>query len=369
MMEDLVKYTRRLLRLSFKNAGLNKSQMDNLAELVIAFFFSESFTLREIASKLLGESNVKHKLKRLQYFLDTLKLDNSFWQGFIKTIFSLPHFGLGRRKYLTLLIDATTLKDDFWILAASISYQGRAIPVYLKVWRGVNEPYDYWSRVKEFLMALKSLLPERYAYTLIADRGFQGAKMFDMMKEIKWDYVIRINDSYKIRLKDGSEFIQLGLFDDGIYEDVELGKKETYRGVNVAIQSARNEEGGTIKWFLATSLKDKESAVSDYKRRMWIEEGFKDLKGILKWEKYTKKIPERERIHKVVAVSCLSYAIQLSLGSDIEVPPSEEKKTSVIKRFQHLLTSGYRKVDEIYKKITANFAVNFYRLKLNEFFG
>ncbi|MBF0536604.1 MAG: transposase [Nitrospirae bacterium] len=358
-MDKLVQYTKKLISMSYKQ--LSKPQQENMAQLIVALFYTKSFSLRDISSSMLGESNVKHKLKRLKYFLDSITINMEFWKSFVKIIYSLPYFRLRARKYITILIDATTLREDFWILAASISYRGRAIPVYLKMWKGVNEPYDYWSRVEEFIRGLKELMPVKYKYELIMDRGFQGSVMFNLCKKTGWDYVIRINNSYKIKLTDGTEYIQLDLFSEGLYEDVVLGVTQPVKNINVVINSVKSEGNGAMKWHLATSLQDKERTVNDYSRRMWIEESFKDLKSELKWELYTRKIPGKKRLENTIIISCLSYAIRLSVGSDIEVPPSEEKKTSVLKRFQQLLVSGYRKIEIIYKKVISLLNVNIYR--------
>jgi hypothetical protein len=360
MIQNLVKITEKLISKSFSN--LSKPHIKNMSELIVAFFFNKSFSLRDIASNLPGESNVKHKLKRLIYFLDTLKIDKNFWQNYVKTIFSLPYFKLGKRKYITLLIDATTLKDDFWILTATISYKGRSIPIYLKLWKGVNESYDYWERVRGFLKSLKGILPEKFTYEIIADMGFQGHKMFDLCEEIGWDYVVRINGSYKVKTKTGEEFVQLSLFDDGMYKDIILGIKNKVEGTNVVINSIQTEAGDFAKWYLATNLEEKEPTVNDYTRRMWIEETFKDLKGELKWETYTKKLPDKSRIEKTIIISCLSYAIRLCLAEKIELPPSEEKKTSIFKRVQHLLVSAQSKIEGIYCKILSLFSLRLWRL-------
>jgi len=92
----------------------------------------------------------------------------------------LPYFKLRSRKYISLVLDFTTLRDDFLILSASVSYMGRAIPVYMKMWRGVNESYDYWGRVESFLKDLKELLP-LHQYWLIFDRGFSSKRLFEII--------------------------------------------------------------------------------------------------------------------------------------------------------------------------------------------
>jgi hypothetical protein len=358
MKNDLNKLILKLIRKPF--AHLNLPVQKNLAELIVALFHNNSFTLREISNHLNGESNVKHKLKRLIYFLDSLEINTAFWLSYVKTIFCLPYFRLKSRKHITILIDATTLKEHVWILAASISYQGRSIPIFLKTWRGVNEPYNYWSRVETFLFELKGLLPKKYKYVLIADRGFQGIKMYEIIKKISWDYVIRINNYFLIRLKNGETLIQLSLFDDGFFEDTSLGKINPM-DTNIAINSKTNEEGKKSKWYLMTSLDSKETAVSEYERRMWIEETFKDLKSELKWESYTDKVPTNNRLEKCVIVSCLSYSIRLCIGLNIQIPKSEEAKTSIFKRAQNAINAQSRNVLFILSTIITNLLVNYHK--------
>jgi len=99
----------------------NVSQKGNLADLVTAFLSHTSFALWDIASSLSGNTTTKHKHKRLVYFLDSLDINKNFWKSYALLLFSLPGFRLKRRKVITLALDATTLKADFWILAVTVS--------------------------------------------------------------------------------------------------------------------------------------------------------------------------------------------------------------------------------------------------------
>lgn len=355
MDPDLARQTYHILKRTFPQ--YHKYHQQTLAELMLVMFSHQRFTLRHIASRLLGQTNVKHKLKRLQNFLDKLTLDEQFWQSYVQTLFCLPYMKLRRRSKITLLIDATSLKDDVWILAASISYRGRSLPVYLRQWKGVHTNFDYWERVEEFVEQLKELLPDDLDYELIGDGGFEGARMFTLCRRVGWDQVIRINGSYSVKTPGGREFIQLSLFDDGYYRQVIIGQTNPTEGLNLAVCSAENSGR---RWYLATSV-DPEQAASDYARRMWIEQTFKDLKSVLKWETYTAKIPAHRRMEKLIVLSCLSYGFQLCLGTQVSLPPSEEKKTSLLQRFRHIYTSAYRKTKQIYSKMVAAFYVRHYR--------
>lgn len=362
MDQSTAKLVSSIVKKSF--AHLSRPQKKNLADLIMAFFHNPSFALWEIASCLSGETTTKHKHKRLIYFLDQFSIDLDFWKSFVLTVFSLPGFRFKSRKYLTLAIDATTLKDDFWILAVSVSFHGRSIPIYVRSWAGVNTPYNYWKRVETVLTELKQILPQGWHYELVADRGFQGETMLAILKKLDWDYVVRLNGCWRMKNKDGREYVQLDLFADGFYEQVYLGKKAQMGPVNVAINSLSSEDGGQSKWYLMTNRHRRDHAVNSYTRRFWIEETFKDLKSKLKWEGYTDKVPHKDRLTKCIVVSCLSYAIQTSIGSQIQLSPSEEKKTSVFNRFRQAYRRNSQKLEQIIIKFLGMIATYIRRTKI-----
>ena len=320
-------------------AGFSKPQLKNFADVVTTMFYNDSFSLRDISKNLEGDTTIKKKLKRLVYFLDSLKIDKNFWTSYIQLIFSLPNFKIRSRKYITLLIDATTLKDDVWILAVSISFCGRSIPVYIKTWKDVNSSYNYWERVLGVIKELETLLPKGYKYVIIADRGFQGKELADTLKAINWDFVVRLNENYLCKTKGGQKFVQLSLFNQGVHQLDALGKYHSIEATNILVKKQRNEQGKEIGFYLHTSIDNYDDSLNLYSQRMHIEETFKDLKSTLKWESYTAKLPEKNRLEKAITISCLSYAIQLSAGFKVELPPNQRKETSVFKRFQNLIIS------------------------------
>jgi len=332
---------------------LNLSQKKNLSDLLTAFLSNSSFTLWDIATSLSGNTTTKHKHKRLIYFLDSLCIDIDFWKSYSLALFSLPGFKFKKRKILTLALDATTLKDDFWILAVTISFNGRGIPLYLKSWKGVNENYKYWERVKSVLKDLKEIMPKGYLFEIVADRGFQGDIMFQMCKELDIDFIIRINDSYQIKLQNGKEYIQLSIFNDGYYITESLGKKSQTPDINLCVNSKKLENGEEAKWYLVANRRElsQEVMTERYTTRFWIEESIKDLKSKLHWEKYTEKIPQKERLTKCIIVSCLSYAIQTSIGNQMEISASDRLRTSVFNKFRQSIRRG---TDEL-KRVIINF--------------
>tara|TARA_B100000609_G_C17189835_1_gene421811 strand:+ start:108 stop:1211 length:1104 start_codon:yes stop_codon:yes gene_type:complete len=348
MDQKLLSFFHTLVKSNFKQ--LNKSQQFNLADLLLAFFYNTSFSTYDIASGLSGETSTKHKNKRLIYFLDSLEINLQFWKSIVLTIFSLPGFKLKSRKVITLAIDATTLKDDFWLLAISVSYKGRGIPILIKSWEGVNVKYTLWDRVRETLKDLREILPVNFKYEILADRGFQGDVVFALCEELGLDYVIRVNDSYKVKTKGGKSYIQLSLYNDGYYFIESFGKNKCSEGVNLVVNTKETSEG-KARWYLATNIvSDRGTIVSKYEQRFLIEETFKDLKSKLHWEKYTKKIPTNDRLIKNIIVSSLSYTIQTAIGNQLKMSDSERKVTSIFNKLRQTFRRGNKQLEKIIMK-------------------
>ena len=348
---DKVALYRQVLRL-FKYAfpSFSLPQVKMLAAITVAFWFTDSIRLWSFATHLPfpDVSNAKYLYNRLVRFLDKFQSDNlEFWKQYVRLVFSLPYFRFKRRKYITLLLDFTTLRDNYLVLGAAVSLKGRAIPVYLKIWEDPNRKYDFWKRVQNFLEELKKILPEGKEYEVIADRGFQGDKLVRICLDLGWEYIIRINGNYLVQVGD-KNYIQLSLFDAGIYYDVIVGKRSK-EVTNLVVNELESEDGNKLKWYLKSSLRDKERIVQDYERRMWIEEGIKDLKGYLKWESYTKKIPEKGRLKKIVICSILSYAIGLSMG--IRYEEVEEGKDIEVGRQEGLYRKFINRINMSIEKV------------------
>ena len=174
-----------------------------------------------------------------------------------------------------------------------------------------------------------------------------------MCKELGIDFIIRINDSYKVKLPNGKEYIQLSLFNDGYYITESLGKKSQTPEMNLCVNSKKLENGEVAKWYLAANRRalSQEAMTDRYTTRFWIEEGIKDLKSKLHWEKYTEKIPQNERLTKCVIISCFSYAVQTAIGNQLEMSQSDRLRTSIFNKFRQSIRRG---TDEL-KIVILNF--------------
>lgn len=184
---------------------------------------------------------------------------------------------LSENDFVFINVDFTTKKDKFLILSASIPFENRGIPLYFTM-RAYPKTAGKLNQKKmelAFIKALKHLLPKKYKYVIVADRGFCTLRFINLCLEANFDYIIRsitnLNiclDSKKTNLKN----IHKSPLD---LEDIYI---PTWQ-INTRLIT--NTKKGKI-WRLFTSLKEEnKSVIMQYVKRFNIEKMFQDQKSSL----------------------------------------------------------------------------------------
>ncbi|MCD4679500.1 MAG: hypothetical protein K8S00_03840 [Bacteroidales bacterium] len=326
-MKEQIRLYERILRSAFSQ--LTKPQLKVLAELIIALSRTASFTLRDIASNFQGDSDVKHKLKKLQYFLDGLDLNYYFWKSYISLILCLPNLKLSKRDKISITISSGNLGPSFRLITASISYRNQPLPLFLKLWNDYGYPANFKTEVKSILLLLKVQLSAKYNYVFIIDENLEEKNLTEICASQETDYIIRIRPN-RLKLKDASDFTDIKLFPDGIYQDSNTDVFPADLNSNVAIISIPSEDDSRSRLYFATNLTNKENIFNYYSNRMFFEDDLSFLINELKWSKYSKKLPERSRFEKLLIASCISYALNSSNENDI------------VKKLQHIIVNLLR---------------------------
>lgn len=224
------------------------------------------------------------------------------------------------------------------VLRAALVGRGRAITLYEEV-----HPEKKLGNRKvqhKFLSRLKKLLPENCKAILLTDGGFHN-EWFREVERLGWDYIgrIRAGSGKKFKYKGEETWINIGYCSRKATSTpryvghVDLGKEHPiathlylFKG-QVKKRKALTKEGkkqrnshsldygrsGREPWLLATSLKGRsflsaKRVIKKYKKRMQIEEGFRDLKSSqygLGFEKaLTKKIARIEILLMIAMLAC-----------------------------------------------------------------
>jgi transposase len=161
---------------------------------------------------------------------------------------------------------------------------------------------------------------------LTADRGFACVETFRLLKREKIAFVIRVKCNTLIRLKgEWKSLKSLELKADG--EKQKIGKVSYCRSdeesLEVAVSCVKASDEGKDRWYLVSNMKwSAEKMVAEYRRRFWIEEGFRDGTWTLGFAKA--RIKEISAWTRMFGLHALAMWVLASVESEILL--KDEKK-------------------------------------------
>lgn len=265
---------------------------------------SKRLSIASIGRHLESDAQVKHRIKKVDRLLG-----NKHLYGELATIYKgLSHYVfkyIAQDKVAPIVIDLCYLKDDHDIqmLSAEVATQGRTLPLY----REVFEKGELKGREKEFITQVSGCIPEGREVLVIMDAGF-GDEWFAAIESKNWYWLVRARGGKYLKLSKEGEWREASeLFEEigpraKCYEEAYITKSHprpcrvvTKRGSGVSqrkkpaklprnYHSANGNYQRLAKepWVLATNAPIKYNTtqiLNAYKKRMQIEESFRDIKN------------------------------------------------------------------------------------------
>lgn len=206
-----------------------------------------------------------------------------------------------------LAIDATALGDKLVVLSVSVLYRGCAIPVAWHVLPG-NRRGAWVPPILALLARLAPAVSPELTVLVLTDRGLWSNRLWDGIRAHGWYPVMR--------LQLAATFAPSGRPRVPVRTLVP-GAGHAWVGAGVAFKDRAVRRAGTLlvvwdtghrdPWVLLTTLPPAEAGVLWYGLRMWIEFGFRALKGLgWRWERTRRTDPDRVARHwLVLAVATL----------------------------------------------------------------
>ncbi len=265
--------------------------------------------IRKIAVTSIGRSLergcfVKHKIKAIDRLFCNQKLQNNVFHFYTKILLHV----LGSNVNPVIIVDWSELTPckKYHFIRAAIPVGGRALPI-------LEIPYSvkYLGSAKahkEFLIKLKAMLPKGCIPIILTDAGFRNT-WFNLVVSFGWDYIGRIrnrtlcrglNESSWQSIKSlylkacckpkylGDYYLAMkSALHTSLYLYKEKKKNRIQKTLNGkrrrSSKALKHEKGAREPLLLATSLKKNDfkplQIINCYKKRMQIEEGFRDLKN------------------------------------------------------------------------------------------
>jgi hypothetical protein len=252
------------------------TRLRNLAWLIVGIYQSRSVQLNKVAGKIPGSAKLLSAVRRLSRWLDNPAVRVREWyapvaRGWLQFIAD----SVGE---IRLIADGTKVGFGHQLLIIAVAFRRRAIPI---AWTWVKGTPARSSAAKQLalLAHVRGLLPKGVPILLVGDSEFGAIEVLRQLETWKWKYVLRQPSNHRVKLA-GQDYWQA--FGNLVHQP---GQSRWFGHTRLTAQFAYPvnllahwEKGEAEPWLLATNLSTRDLALRAYRRRMWIEEMFGDMK-------------------------------------------------------------------------------------------
>ncbi len=298
--------------------GMRRSRMKTLGAIVGGAMRMQGVGVLALGRAMEGPTAAKHRIKRVDRFLgnESVEID--------RVSEGLFHQFRPPTGDVVVLADWTD-RYAFQTLALALPRDGRAMPfLSITVPKGDGSGRQDGLMIaaeREALEILAALCGDTIRPIIIADRGFGNARWLGDIQNRGWFFVQRLARNHYVEVEH-----YIGLLH-------ELGIRRGWTPRDHGEGTMGDEPFGPIRlvsvydrqadeaWFLVTNLMDESPAriIRRYKRRMWIEAMFRDLKNRdwgLGMDKA--KLTNPGRLDRHFLVLALAYVFLFAFGAAAE---------------------------------------------------
>jgi hypothetical protein len=252
------------------------TQIENFAWMMVGIYESRSVHLSKIAGKVLGNAKLLSTVRRFERFLDNKAIEVREWyEPIARRWIEAQWKQLGE---IRLIVDGTKTGFSHQLLMVSLAYRRRSIPI---AWDWVNHVRGHSSAKKqiELFKYVKTLLPKKAVVFLVGDSEFGSIQAMKQLNQWRWFYALRQKSNTGFRVGKFGAWQTLESFvhksGDSVWLPIGFLTKQHAFPASVLVHWKAGEKE---PWCLATNMPDRKLVLQCYKRRMWIEEMFGDLK-------------------------------------------------------------------------------------------
>jgi hypothetical protein len=250
------------------------TRIRNFSWLMVGLYKSRSVHLSKVAAKIPGAAYLTSMVRRLRRLLNNPAIHVRAWYEPV----AKSMIGRVAHSEIRLIVDGSKVGFGHQLLLVAIAYRRRSIPL---AWTWVKGSRGHSTSRKQMalLAYVHDLIPAKSKVLLVGDAEFGEVGVQKLLQKWHWKYVLRQKGRYMLKPNGQRNYQRL----DSLVqkpgqrkwlENALLTAKYAYQ-VNFL---AYWKPGEKDPWLLATNMFCSRTTLQAYRRRMWIEETFGDLK-------------------------------------------------------------------------------------------
>lgn len=321
---------------------MRQSRRKSLAALVSGAMRLQGTGVLALGRAMQGPAKAKHRIKRVDRFLGNAQVE-------IDAVSEALFHALRPIQGPVMVLADWTDRHDFQQLVLAFPRNGRALPFYsITIEKGDGSgAHEGLMREAETtaIETLARFCADTITPVIIADRGFGNARWLAEIANRGWHYVQRLACNHSVNVEE--YFGPLS----------ELGIRRGWRSRDWGWGTMNESAWGPVRlvtvydrdakepWYLVTNLSEPGPAeiVRFYKRRMWIEAAFRDLKN-RNWGMGMDQVrlTQAARLDRHFIILALAYMLLFAFGAVAEsVGLGEQlKANTVVERVLSLARIG-----------------------------
>jgi hypothetical protein len=247
----------------------------NLAALISGMAASRAVGLSQIAAVLPGQAQLLSVVRRLDRFLENPAFTVRAWyEPVVRALLQARP-----ERTLYLIIDSTQIGLDKQWLVVALAYRRRALPI---AWDWVAYAKGHSSAKQQLALLgyVHTLIPAGRSVLLVGDAEFGSLPVLQTLAQWGWEYVFRQKGQVLVHpngLGAWQKFHTLAPH-PGTSRWCYHWRLSSHQA-HCTHLVAHWAPGARQPWLLVTNLTSLPRALHAYRRRMWIEELFGDVKG------------------------------------------------------------------------------------------
>ena len=287
-----------------------ESRLTNLVLLMVGIFASQSVYLSVLARKIPIRAKKLSLAKRFERFLDNEAVNVETWyHPWASWLIQSASAG----GTVHLVIDSTKVSAYCRNVMVAVAYQRRTLPI---MWDWVEHKRGHSTTHLQIalLKQVQSLIPPGVKVSLVGDGEFNHPLLIEELEYWNWDYALRQKCNTLIMQGYDGIWKRLDSFNLRRGQMLWLGKALLTKARPYPTHMVLYWKAGEKEpWYLATNQLSAQPAVRLYKRRMWIEEMFGDMKGH-GFDLELSRLRTPQRLSRLTLVVCILYVWLVTTG-------------------------------------------------------